>query len=31
MIYEMKDVKHKAFVGLIEYLYTDNIKSLKSN
>jgi len=27
----MNNVKHKAFLGLIEYLYTDNIKSLKSN
>jgi len=27
----MNNIKHKAFLGLIEYLYTDNIKSLKSN
>lgn len=28
---EIPNVKHKAFLGLIEYLYTDNIKSLKNN
>lgn len=31
MIMEVPDVKHKAFMALLEYLYTDNIKSLKNN
>lgn len=31
LIMEISDVKHKAFLALLEYLYTDNIKSLKNN
>jgi hypothetical protein len=31
LILEISNVKYKAFLGLIEYLYTDNIKSLKNN
>jgi hypothetical protein len=28
---DIPNVKYKAFMALIEYLYTDNIKSLKNN
>lgn len=31
MIMDIPNVKYKAFNALIEYLYTDNIKSLKNN
>ncbi len=31
MIMDIPNVKYKAFTALIEYLYTDNIKSLKNN
>jgi hypothetical protein len=31
MIMDVPNLKHKAFMALIEYLYTDNIKSLKNN
>ncbi len=30
-VLEVLDVKYKAFLALVEYLYTDNIKSLKNN
>jgi len=30
-VLEIPNVKFKAFLALIEYLYTDNIKSLKNN
>jgi hypothetical protein len=31
LVLEIANVKYKAFLGLIEYLYTDNIRSLKNN
>ena len=31
MIMDIPNMKYKAFIALIEYLYTDNIKSLKNN
>lgn len=31
MVMEFSNVKFKAFLALVEYLYTDNIKSLKNN
>ena len=31
MLMDIPNMKYKAFIALLEYLYTDNIKSLKSN
>ena len=31
IILELPGIRHKAFLGFIEWLYTDNIRSLKNN
>ena len=31
MTLEIQHVNHKSFIGFLEYLYTDKIKSLKNN